>query len=160
MSDVNEVSDLTHNNSMISSTPKLNISHLSVSVDCEYCGLKYKTIQDKNLHQIYYCIGRDLSLDKSILKLRNNHNMNKNMNIVNNVNASNVSVKSIANSSNNRSTKTATTTTTTTASTVFETNITGTEGLNIKGFKYPSSILKTPRVVNIKNTPDLFKVNC
>jgi len=39
---------------------------------CEYCGIKYDTIQEKNTHQIYYCLGRDLSLDASILKLRNN----------------------------------------------------------------------------------------
>jgi hypothetical protein len=153
MSDLNEISDLTHN--IPSSTPKLNVSHLTVTVDCEYCGLKYKTIQDKNLHQIYYCIGRDLSLDKSLLKLRNNNNMNKNINNTNvNVNASNFSVKSIANNSTSSSSNS------TTTNNVLETNITGTEGLSIKGFKYPSSILKTPRVIKIKNTPDLVKVNC
>jgi hypothetical protein len=70
---------------------------------CEYCGIKYDTIQEKNTHQIYYCLGRDLSLDASILKLRNssvskrfysltsnrsnlinlNNNNNSNQNVIN-----------------------------------------------------------------------------
>ena len=33
---------------------------------CEYCGLKFYSVQNKSSHQIYYCMGRDLSLNKSI----------------------------------------------------------------------------------------------
>ena len=32
---------------------------------CEYCGLKFYSLQNKSSHQIYYCMGRDLSLNKS-----------------------------------------------------------------------------------------------
>lgn len=44
-------------------------------VVCEYCGLKYNDLVSKYTHQIYYCMGRDLSLEASLLRIRNNVNM-------------------------------------------------------------------------------------
>lgn len=44
---------------------------------CEFCGLRYSNIKNKNIHQIYYCMGRDLSLEKSLAKLRNNLSLKK-----------------------------------------------------------------------------------
>lgn len=39
---------------------------------CEFCGQKYTDLVSKYTHQIYYCMGRDLSLEASLLRIRNN----------------------------------------------------------------------------------------
>jgi hypothetical protein len=78
---------------LMSSTLSLRLRNVEL-VDCEYCGLKYKTLEEKNVHQIYYCIGRDLSLDRSILKLRNNQ-INKKVSINSTITTMNESERSV-----------------------------------------------------------------
>lgn len=42
---------------------------------CEHCGLRYSDLVSKYTHQLYYCMGRDLSLEASLLRIRNNLSM-------------------------------------------------------------------------------------
>lgn len=47
-------------------------SLLQQTVICEDCGQRYNDLVSKYTHQIYYCMGRDLSLEASLLRIRNN----------------------------------------------------------------------------------------
>jgi hypothetical protein len=69
----NELND-DMNYNLVSS--RLSKKHTSVldfttprvtSVYCENCGLQYNSMQSLKSHQLYYCMGRDLSLNKSKL---------------------------------------------------------------------------------------------
>lgn len=53
-----------------------SLDDLQKPIYCEMCGLKYDDVRSKNVHQMYYCTGRDLSLETSLMRLRNNLNNN------------------------------------------------------------------------------------
>lgn len=55
-----------------SSTATSVNSLLQQTVICEDCGQRYNDLVSKYTHQIYYCMGRDLSLEASLLRIRNN----------------------------------------------------------------------------------------
>ena len=58
-----------HTSTLDFTTPRIT------SVYCENCGLQYNSVQSLKSHQLYYCMGRDLSLNKSTHFFSNQRNL-------------------------------------------------------------------------------------
>lgn len=74
----------TKSSKLPKSNSSLRLSSISY-VNCEFCGLRYNNVQNKNTHQIYYCLGRDFTVNKTGLNFKKNNirNLYKNRNSLN-----------------------------------------------------------------------------